>query len=387
MCAGFIVGMALRTRIARAVGISRAEAPKASAHPSLTPPARTLVLSDARTLIPVYRAIQVLTTAAAQLPITIERRGATLTGASVPAIVSQPDPRMTRGEWITHMVTALALYGNAYALIERDPAGSPIALRPLDPSRVWVSINPTTRALRFGVEGKELTSFDVLHAHLQPARIGEPLGLGPIEAARADLMGARDVRDYASQWFTGTGEPTGILSSPTATLAEAMATRDAWNGLDQDGNPVDQSANPTRVKVLPKAFTYSHLAISPRDAQWLEAREFSTLEIARLFGIPSTLMLASPTGGSMSYSNVEQDWISFIRFTLMAYLRPLEEAFTTVTVRGQDVRFNLEGLLRTDTKTRYDSYAVALANGFLTIDEIRALEGRQPLPTTQEETV
>lgn len=386
MCAGFIVGMALRTRIARAVGISRAEAPKASAHPSLTPPARTLVLSDARTLIPVYRAIQVLTTAAAQLPITIERRGATLTGASVPAIVSQPDPRLTRGEWITHMVTALALYGNAYALIERDPAGSPIALRPLDPARVWVSINPTTRALRFGVEGKELTSFDVLHAHLQPARIGEPLGLGPIEAARADLMGARDVRDYASQWFTGTGEPTGILSSPTATLAEAMATRDAWNGLDQDGNPVDQSANPTRVKVLPKAFTYSHLAISPRDAQWLEAREFSTLEIARLFGIPSTLMLASPTGGSMSYSNVEQDWISFIRFTLMAYLRPLEEAFTAVTVRGQDVRFNLEGLLRTDTKTRYDSYAVALANGFLTIDEIRALEGRQPLPTTQEET-
>ena len=170
-----------------------------------------------------------------------------------------------------------------------------------------------------------------------------------------------------------------------ATLAEAMATRNAWNGLDQDGNPVDQSANPTRVKVLPKAFTYSHLAISPKDAQWIEAREFSTLEIARLFGIPSTLMLASPAGGSMSYSNVEQDWISFIRFTLMAYLRPLEEAFTTVTVRGQDVRFNLEGLLRTDTKTRYDSYAVALANGFLTIDEIRALEGRQPLPPAQEE--
>lgn len=327
-----------------------------------------------------------LTTAAAQLPITIERRGATLSGAGVPAIVSQPDPRMTRGEWITHMVSALALYGNAYALIERDGAGTPVALRPLDPSRVWISVNPATRALRFGVEGKELTSFDVLHAHLQPARIGEPLGLGPIEAARADLMGARDVRDYASQWFTGTGEPTGILSSPTATLAEAMATRDAWNGLDQDGNPVDQSANPSRVKVLPKAFTYSHLAISPKDAQWIEAREFSTLEIARLFGIPSTLMLASPAGGSMSYSNVEQDWISFIRFTLMAYLRPLEEAFTTVTVRGQDVRFNLEGLLRTDTKTRYDSYAVALANGFLTIDEIRALEGRQPLPHAQEET-
>ena len=81
----------------------------------------------------------------------------------------------------------------------------------------------------------------------------------------------------------------------------------------------------------------------------------------------------------MTYSNVEQDWISFTRFSLMAYLRPLEEALSDVAARGQDVRFNLDALLRSDTKTRYDAYAVALANGFMTVDEVRALENRDPI--------
>lgn len=370
-------------RLARAVGITRAaDASQAAAR--VAPPARTSDLGEARSMSAVYRAVQVITTAAAQLPLTVERSGQILTPAQTPPVIRRPDPRMGRSEWITHMVTALALTGNAYARIERDTAGNVVSLRPLDPRKVWINLNPTTHGLRFGVEGKILTSADVLHAHLQPAIVGEPLGLGPIQAARLDLLGARQVRDYAAQWFDGTGQPTGILSSPSATYEDALRVRNAWNMLDDEGNPIASTANPTGIKVLPKAFTYQRMAINPKDAQWIESQEFSILQVARLFGIPSTLALASPSGGSMTYSNVEQDWISFTRFTLMSYLRPLEEALSEVTVRGQDVRFNLEGLLRSDTKTRYDSYAVALANGFLTVDEVRSLENRSPL--TQMET-
>lgn len=365
-------------RLARAVGITRAADASTSAA-RVAPPARTPDLGEPRGMSAVYRAVQVITTAAAQLPLTVERSGQILTPSQTPPVIRRPDPRMGRSDWITHMVTALALHGNAYARIERDAAGNIVSLRPLDPRKVWININPTTHGLRFGVDGKILTSADVLHAHLQPAVVGEPLGLGPIQAARLDLLGARQVRDYAAQWFDGTGQPTGILSSPSATYEDALRVRNAWNMLDDEGNPIASTANPTGIKVLPKAFTYTRMAINPKDAQWIESQEFSILQIARLFGIPSTLALAAPSGGSMTYSNVEQDWISFTRFTLMSYLRPLEESLFEVTVRGQDVRFNLEGLLRSDTKTRYDSYAVALANGFLTVDEVRALENRSPL--------
>ena len=203
--------------------------------------------------------------------------------------------------------------------------------------------------------------------------------LGPDRPPRPHCGAPARIRDFAAQWFDGTGQPTGILTSDAATYEDAVRVRNAWNGLDEKGERVDQSMNPSGIKVLPRGFQYSPLAISPKDAQWVEAQEFSILQVARLFGVPSTLMLAAPQGGSMTYSNVEQDWISFTRFSLMAYLRPLEEALSDVAVRGQDVRFNLDALLRSDTKTRYDAYAVALDKGFMTINEVRALENRDPL--------
>lgn len=356
-------------------GLTAAVIARSQRHDGIIPPPRPV--GDPRSLIAVYRAVQVLTTAAAQLPLTVRRGGVTI---PAPSYISLPDPRMTPGEWRTHIVTSLALHGNAYARIERDPAGNVLALRPLDPSRVFVSVHPTTRVLRFGVEGQTLTSADVLHVHLQPARPSEPFGLGPIQAARTDLAGAVATRDYAAQWFTGTGLPSGILTGPPgATFEDALKARNLWNGLTPDGSKPLPGDNPTRIKTTAAGYTFTPTAITPSDAQWLEARKFDTLQVARLFGIPSTLMLAAPDGGSMTYSNIEQDWLAFTRFTLMAYLRPIEEALSTVTVRGQDVRFNIDALLRSDTKSRYDSYAVALSNGFLTLDEVRALEDRPPL--------
>ena len=85
----------------------------------------------------------------------------------------------------------------------------------------------------------------------------------------------------------------------------------------------------------------------------------------------------------MTYSNVEQDWIAFVRFTLMGYLRPIENALTDLTVRGQSVRFNFEALLRTDTKTRYEAHEIALRAKFKTVDEVRAIEGDAPLTADQ----
>lgn len=372
--------MAFLTRALEAIGISRADIPSA-AHPALFPPARAAALTDPRGLTAVYRAIQVITTAAAQLPIQVERGGQVI---DTPAPINFLDPRMTRSTWVSHMVTSLALHGNAYALIERDQAGKIVALRPLNPRYVMVTVNRDTHGLVFYVDGETKTANDVLHAHLQPLVVSEPLGLGPLQAARMDLEGARQTRDFAAQWFDGTGSPTGILTSQTAlTPAAIKAARNAWNGIDENGQRIPDDANPSRIKVV-SGFIYQHLGISPKDAQWIEAQEFSILQIARLFGIPSTLMLASPSGGSMSYSNIEQDWLSFTRFSLMQYLKPLEDALSECIVRGQQVRFNLEGLLRSDTSTRYSSYATALDKGFLTVNEVRALEGRPPLPTPIE---
>ena len=137
--------------------------------------------------------------------------------------------------------------------------------------------------------------------------------------------------------------------------------------------------------MLPKGIKYTPILISPKDAQWLEARAFTTTEIARLFGVPAGLLLAGVDGNSQTYSNIEQAWIEFSRFTLTGYTRKIEGELSRMLPAGMQAKFNYEGLLRADTKTRYESYQIAINCGLLTKDEARALEGREPLDEQEQE--
>ena len=193
------------------------------------------------------------------------------------------------------------------------------------------------------------------------------------------MRGALELRDYAALWFSEGKIPSGILTSEQVLTADdAKQFKAAWNGTEE--KPAD---NPSGVKVLGKGTTYTPIMLKPADAQWLESQQFTTTALARLFGVPASLMLAAVEGSAMTYSNVEQDWIAFTRFTLMGYLRKIETALTELTPRGQKIRFNLDALLRSDTKTRYESHAIGLTAGFLTDDEVRAIEGYAPFTPAQ----
>lgn len=70
----------------------------------------------------------------------------------------------------------------------------------------------------------------------------------------------------------------------------------------------------------------------------------------------------------------------FIKFSLMPYLREIEEGVSALLPRGQESRFNVNAFLRPTTKARYEAHAIALDAGFLTANEVRELEGLQPVP-------
>ena len=335
-------------------------------------------------LIPVYRALQVMTTSAAQLPLNFERGGQTVIvkhPSEIPALVRKPDPDMDRSDWIEQAVLSLALDGNLFLRKIKNPDGTTAAARILPPSEVTITRDPKTRRIWYNHDGQKLSSADINHQTLMRLP-GQVRGLGPIQAARQELGSAADVRDYSTNWFRGSGQPNGIISTKSSkTQDEAKAIRDRWNEAQADPD------NITGVRVIGGDSEYTPLLLKPADAQWLEVRKFTVTDFARLFGIPSALMLVSLDGNSLTYSNVEQEWLAFARFTLMQYLRKLEEALTDLSPAGQTIRFNLEGLLRSDTSSRYASHRVALEAGFLTVDEVRRIEGRPPLTPEQWEEV
>ncbi len=94
-------------------------------------------------------------------------------------------------------------------------------------------------------------------------------------------------------------------------------------------------------------------------------------------GLPS-YFLGSPNT-SRTYSNVEQENLQLIKWSIQPIAERIEAAFSDLLVRGQTAAFKYESLLKTDTSSRYDSYAVALSNGFLTVDEVRDYENLDPM--------
>jgi HK97 family phage portal protein len=319
-------------------------------------------------LVGVYRAVSIVATATKQLPISVWRGGVEI---ETPSLIKAPSFTQNRAVVIEETVLSLALAGNAYWLLQRSGVDAPVqAVEVLNPHIVRIEQDTKTgevTAYRYG--DKTYKPWQVKHLSLLRVP-GSLYGLGPIQAAQASLVGARDVRDYASNWFSGGGVPSGVLKTDQVLDAEmADLYRERFEQTQADGRG---------VAVLGQGTSYQPIYLSPADAQFLETQNYNKTEIATLFGIPAMYMLAD-AGNNMAYANQQQVDVAFLKFTLSQYLVEIEQAFSDLLPRGQEARFVTEGLLRTDTKSRYESYALALTNGWMTSNEVRDIEGLPPI--------
>nr|DAS34404.1 MAG TPA: portal protein [Caudoviricetes sp.] len=324
---------------------------------------------DPRVLDSVYRALAILEGSISQL--TLDRYSRTLgrpRGSATGMIQRILPGGQTLPGFLGEITQSLAQTGNAWLRVPDGPG----PVRVLDPSRCSARIDVATGVKTITYD--TLTVSDVRQLQLTHVP-GEPLGQGPIQAWADGLRGAIDAHQYAAQWTKRGGRPTGILTTDQ-TLSADMAKE--WK----------TAANATMtpeggVAVLGSGLTYKQCYLTPAELQLLDVRKVNVISVARIFGIPARLMLTSGDGDSKTYANMEQESILFVRHTLMPYMREIEAALSELL--PDDVRFNVDGFLRPDTTTRYAAHKVAIEAGFLTIDEVRAIEGLNPLPKEDEE--
>jgi HK97 family phage portal protein len=126
-------------------------------------------------------------------------------------------------------------------------------------------------------------------------------------------------------------------------------------------------------------WTYTPVQVAPAEAQFVGARKFQVAEIARIFGVPAELIGGDPTG-SHTYTSVEQRSLEFLTYTLGPWLTRLETAIAELLPRNHYVRFNSGALLKASLRDRYEAHRVALKAGWMTVNEVRALEDLEPLP-------
>lgn len=120
------------------------------------------------------------------------------------------------------------------------------------------------------------------------------------------------------------------------------------------------------------------LQFNAEQIQLADQRQHAVLEIARAAGVDPEDLGVSTT--SRTYQNSEQRRMDLLDFTMAAYVAAVEQRLSMgdVLPRGYYAKVNFDGFLRADTKTRMETYKLALETGALNEKEIRELEDRPP---------
>ena len=293
-----------------------------------------------------------------------------------------PNDRMTPLEFWRAMIMNHDLRGNAYARVDRDPAGEALALWPMPADQVRPFVLPDGSMVyeyRLGDDVAILAAANVLH--LKGLGNGT-VGLAKLEFMRSTTDEAAKAQQAASTMFGNGGKPTGVLMVDgilKPEQREAVKSRFAEMA----------TGSTSRLYVLEASMKYQQLSITPEDQQLLETRRFTVEEICRWFDVPPVLVHHSnvTTWGS----GVEQIVSGFHKFTVRPMLVSIEQAIRkrVLTPRQRatmTVEFSFEALLRGDPAARATFYSTGLQNGYLTRNEVRQLENLPPMAGANELT-
>ena len=291
-----------------------------------------------------------------------------------PAWLRQPNSEQTWRPWIGELGWSVELSANGYVAVFRDKAGRASQLLVLD-HRV---VTPFRRNGRKGYEvnGAEYPG-EIVHVVRNP-RDGQIAGTSVV-TQNAETFGlAIAVQNHAATYFGSGGVPPFVMSmqggEPNPTSVEmfgkwwkAARRRSGFHapGFIWGGTPVP-------------------LGINAKDSQLVEVQQHIGVQIASLTGVPPQFVGLGATGASLQYQNVVDAFVDFIRKAMVPTMELVAEALSADSAmlmpKATRVRFRTEIFEKADTKSRYETYQIGIAAGFLTPDDVRAWEDLAPMP-------
>jgi len=279
------------------------------------------------------------------------------------------------------------LDGDGFAKItRRSGTGIAIGLEPLLPERVIVDREKQTPAKRLiyqilnerGVRDKTYTvqpgkPQDIFH--LRGLSRDGLRGYNVIQMGRQSLGTAMaEERNVARFWANGGRPPYHLeMKKKFKTEEDFQKFRTDWEAT---------YAEPWRAPILEEGTELKADGATMVESQALEAREWSVSEITRWWGVSPHLV------GDLSratFSNIEQLFLEFKTITVSRWAKRWEQEFWRCVLTPEEkaagyfLWINMNALLRGDFASRMTGYATALQNGYLSIDEVRDLEDRNPL--------
>ena len=300
-------------------------------------------------------------------------------------LLSRPNARQDGASFFETLYAHMLLAGNAYveAVALGDEVRELYTLRP-DRMKVVPGHDGWAEAYEYSVAGRSVR-FDQLASNVPPILhltffhpLDDHYGLAPVEAAAVAL----NTHNSASAWnkalLDNAARPSGALvySGPEG----AVLSDQQFDRLKRELTDTYQGAvNAGRPLLLEGGLDWKAMSLTPKDMDFLDAKNSAAREIALAFGVPP-MLLGIP--GDNTYANFQEANRVFWRQTVL----PLASRVGGAIAHWLSPQFG-EGLRVVVDSDRIDALASdraalwdRIANApFLTLNEKREATGYAPV--------
>ncbi len=285
----------------------------------------------------------------------------------------RPNKWQTPSQFKQYIEVCRCLWGNAFIKIVFDRYGEIIALEPLDPSKVFMIKQYKTNDYLYQYNGNNgfevFTEEEIIH--IPYISMNGKEGKAPLEVARENAGNLQAITKFEGGFYKNNAMLTGILETPSQLNEEAKKKiKSEWRNL------YSGSSNAGDIAILDVGFKFNPISIPIKDMEFIASRKMNKTEIATIFDVPLYMLNEFENA---KFNNVEQQNIRYLNDVLQPTITLIEEElnyklFTISESKKYYVKFNLNSMLRADSKTRAEYYKSMIETGVMSINTVCSLE-------------